>query len=223
MELIISLSIIAICYTVLLWQYRIAFKQGCSSTADVVLNGGCAAVLNHRHLVSGAVMLLAIVYLTAVNGNPFILKTSLDTSMWTGLFTLGITAGIFSVFSAVQVMRKNKLRGRNTESMQKYLAIRFLFIIGYELFFRGVLLQFCILLFEVWVAIVTNIVLYVVAHIFSSRQEFWGTIPFGALLCFTTLFSGSVWPAIFLHLLLALPYDILLLSASKFSTKTFIS
>ncbi len=223
MELIISLSIIAICYTVLLWQYRIAFKQGCSSTADVVLNGGCAAVLNHRHLVTGAVMLLAIVYLTAVNGNPFILKTSLDTSMWTGLFTLGITAGIFSVFSAVQVMRKNKLRGRNKESMQQYLAIRFLFIIGYELFFRGVLLQFCILLFEVWVAIVTNIVLYAVAHIFSSRQEFWGTIPFGALLCFTTLFSGSVWPAIFLHLLLALPYDILLLSASKFSTKTFIS
>ncbi|MFN2440458.1 MAG: CPBP family intramembrane glutamic endopeptidase, partial [Chitinophagaceae bacterium] len=101
------------------------------------------------------------------------------------------------------------------------LLIRIPFLIIYEIYFRGVLLVICIHSFGVNAATLINVILYAVAHVYSSRKELIGTVPFGLVLCLATTIAQSVWPAIIMHLLLALPYEILLLSKKKLNTKTF--
>jgi len=101
------------------------------------------------------------------------------------------------------------------------VSIRIPFLIIYEIYFRGVLLIICINHFGVNTAIAINVILYAVAHVYSSRKELIGTVPFGLVLCLATTITQSVWPAILMHLLLALPYEIFLLSKKQLTTKTF--
>ena len=79
-----------------------------------------------------------------------------------------------------------------------------LYLLGYEILFRGVLLFTLKDSLGIWIAIAINTALYSAAHIAKGMSETIAAIPFGVLLCILTLHSGSIWIAFFLHLVNAL-------------------
>jgi membrane protease YdiL (CAAX protease family) len=78
------------------------------------------------------------------------------------------------------------------------------YLLGYETLFRGVLLFPVAEALGVWVAIAINIALYSATHIPHGKAETIAAVPFGLVLCFLTLYSGTIWIAFLVHLVNAL-------------------
>jgi membrane protease YdiL (CAAX protease family) len=78
------------------------------------------------------------------------------------------------------------------------------YLFGYEVFFRGFILQNSLASLTPVAAILVNISLYAGSHFPKGRKEVLLSIPFGILLCLITLKSGSIWCAFFIHTALAL-------------------
>jgi hypothetical protein len=113
----------------------------------------------------------------------------------------------------------NLLAGGRPENLRMYPQIRnavwtkttlmqsavgwFLYLLGYEILFRGLLLHGCLPL-GVWPAIAINTCIYSVSHIPKGAGETFGAIPFGTVLCWMTLETGSITTAVVAHLALAL-------------------
>ncbi len=74
-----------------------------------------------------------------------------------------------------------------------------IYLAGYEFLFRGLLLFGCYEAFGLWPAVVINLALYAALHLPKGLKEATAAIPFGALLCYLTLESGSIWPAVWVH------------------------
>ena len=88
----------------------------------------------------------------------------------------------------------------NTISTMSYLF-------AYELIFRGLLLFTCVELLGVWPAIAVNIALYSAVHLPKGAAETIGALPFGLLICYITLSTGTIWVAVVVHWVLALTND----------------
>lgn len=95
-----------------------------------------------------------------------------------------------------------------------FIIVRTLFLIMYEFFFRGLMLFVMAEDFGVATAVIVNITLYVLVHWFD-KQERYGSILMGAILCAVSLYYHSVWPAIIIHLALALTNEITILINNK--------
>jgi membrane protease YdiL (CAAX protease family) len=104
----------------------------------------------------------------------------------------------------------------------KYSVVRFVFLCGYEMFFRGYLLMDCLQYFGVTIAILINIALYVLIHFFSGKKEMIGSVPFGLVLCGLAILFKAVWPAIILHLALSFTYEISSLNKIKKTLKPVV-
>lgn len=89
-----------------------------------------------------------------------------------------------------------------------YFITRAIFLFSYELWFRGGLLFETTSSIGMPLAIVANIFLYVLLHIFNSRKEIVACIPFGVVACLLCLLFNAVWPAIILHIGFSLVYEI---------------
>jgi membrane protease YdiL (CAAX protease family) len=74
-----------------------------------------------------------------------------------------------------------------------------LYLSGYEYLFRGILLLGCYHAFGFWPAITINLALYSALHLPKGMKEAIAAIPFGAFICFLTIESQSILPAIYLH------------------------
>jgi len=79
-----------------------------------------------------------------------------------------------------------------------------LYLLGYEMLFRGFLLFSFYYAFGMPIAIAVNVVLYALAHIPKGLREVAGSVPFGVILCLITLGTGSFLAAFVLHTLMAL-------------------
>jgi membrane protease YdiL (CAAX protease family) len=73
------------------------------------------------------------------------------------------------------------------------------YMLGYEFLFRGVLLLSTFHAWGLWPAVVINLALYSALHLPKGLKEATATIPFGALVCYLTIESQSILPAIVLH------------------------
>ena len=89
-----------------------------------------------------------------------------------------------------------------------YFFVRILFLCAYELFFRGFLLFDSIKWFGIFPAIILSTSLTIFIHVFTNKKEMWGCIPFGIILCSCCIALNAVWPAIVLHVILSLAYEI---------------
>ena len=83
----------------------------------------------------------------------------------------------------------------------------FLYLFSYEFLFRGFLLFGSVYVFGVWPGILLNTALYSLAHIPKGAKEAVLAIPFGIFICYITLRTGTIWAAVFIHLILALSND----------------
>ena len=80
-----------------------------------------------------------------------------------------------------------------------YFLIRFTFLLGYEFFFRGVLLFKFLEFTTLPLAILYATILYVIIHSFDSKKEILGAIPFGVILCLFAFYTNSIWYAFLIH------------------------
>ena len=78
------------------------------------------------------------------------------------------------------------------------------YLLGYELMFRGFLLYGCIETMGVWPAIAINASIYSFAHFFKGIGETIGAIPFGIIICVITLYTGNFMTAFIVHCFLAI-------------------
>lgn len=81
------------------------------------------------------------------------------------------------------------------------------YLFAYELLFRGLLLFTCVEVLGVWPAIAVNIALYSAVHLPKGAAETIGALPFGLLICYITLSTGTIWVAVVVHWVLSLTND----------------
>jgi len=84
-----------------------------------------------------------------------------------------------------------------------------IYLVGYELFFRGVLLFGLAARLDAWLAIAITAAIYVFAHLPKPGRETAGTVPMGIVFAGVTLWSGSIWAALVGHVLIANTSDLL--------------
>lgn len=74
-----------------------------------------------------------------------------------------------------------------------------IYLIGYEFLFRGIFLNTSIMAFGLWPAVIINLAIYSSLHLYKGLDEAIAAIPFGAFICYLTIESNSVIPAILVH------------------------
>ena len=117
----------------------------------------------------------------------------------------GIITGLKKIFSD-----DNSSRFLSSHLPLSYVFIRALFLIVYEFFFRGVVLFVMAEDFGFAAAVIINLILYVLMH-WYNKEERYGSVLMGIVLCAVSIYYHSVWPAITIHLSLALSHEITLL------------
>lgn len=123
-----------------------------------------------------------------------------------GLLALLVTTiGIYTAKSNTQVELTNSHLAGN---LVFYFPLRALHVAAYEIFFRGSFLPALLAFFSPAVSIVINTFFYALMHASSGKKELAGAVPLGIVLCYLTIVTQSVWPAVILHIFLALSFEI---------------
>lgn len=81
------------------------------------------------------------------------------------------------------------------------------YLLAYEFMFRGILLIVCYDAFGFWPAVAINLSFYSATHIPKGLAETVAAFPYGLILCFITISTGSVAVSFLTHLILALSND----------------
>ena len=182
--------------------------QNSRNLEDVLSGKGSMNMLIARHLVNAIVLGIAVAcsaILLAHNGIGFLPGNDIT---WLAVGGLATLAAFLSGFFAAKGKQLLSVAISNYSLINTYFFVRGLFLIAYEFFFRGVLLQALLGIVSMEWAIAINTILYAIAHAFSNKKELIGSIPFGLLLCIVTIKLQSVWPAIIIHLALSFSYEI---------------
>ncbi|MDO9256386.1 MAG: CPBP family intramembrane metalloprotease [Bacteroidales bacterium] len=77
------------------------------------------------------------------------------------------------------------------------------YLLSYEFLFRGFLFFASVRLLGLWPATAINIAVYALVHVPKGIRETVGAIPLGILLCYLTFRTGSIWIAVFTHIVMA--------------------
>jgi membrane protease YdiL (CAAX protease family) len=156
-------------------------------------------------VIPGLIMLLV---LGKGPGSYGVGSQNLLTSLyWTlGLGAIVLVVNYFNTRSGKKLDEYPMIREKNWSRRLIFLNAFswFAYLLGYEFMFRGILLFGLLPLVGVWPAIAINAALYAYAHIPKNLQESIGAIPFGVILCLITLDTGTLWVALFVHVIRAL-------------------
>lgn len=178
-----------------------------------VLSGKGKPDILLRRLVAGIFFLgisTAIILVKRdLDNNIFIPSLNKDASLWMIIAAIAIVTGTFSAFKKLSTPSENTYC-LSPRSLLSFLSIRILFLLVYEFFFRGALFFMMVEDFGVIVSIIANVILYVLVHWFN-KEERYGLVLMGGILCSVTLYYNSVWPAVIIHLSLALSNEITLM------------
>jgi len=122
--------------------------------------------------------------------------------------TLFLSAYLSRVSVKKQLSKIERASCYNLSNASVYFMIRFVFLLCYEFFFRGILFFKFLEYNSLFVAIFYSTILYVLIHIFDSRKEIIGAIPFGIVLCLFAYYTNSVWYVFLIHIALSAVYEI---------------
>lgn len=183
-----------------------------NSEHKLFLNGeACKKIteLNKLHLSGIIIFLVPIFFLDTDSLLLLHLKKDLILVKSIVLLLLGVSAG----FVASHQVIKAKLTFVSTternsrKSLETYLIIRIVFIVVYELFFRGILLAVCLHYTSLVTALGINALFYTMAHAYAEKKEIIACPFFATVLCLLTLWYNTFIPAAFIHVVLCFTYD----------------
>ncbi|HUW93883.1 MAG TPA: CPBP family intramembrane glutamic endopeptidase [Bacteroidales bacterium] len=124
----------------------------------------------------------------------------------TGLAALAVFSASFTARKAPNYENFPQIRAKvwTRRTVAWHIIGWALYLAGYEILFRGVLLMPLADHLGIWPAIAINIALYSAAHIPQGPRDAFGAIPVGLIFCLVTLASGTVYIAFLIHLAMAL-------------------
>jgi membrane protease YdiL (CAAX protease family) len=118
------------------------------------------------------------------------------------------------------VIVMNFFAARRTKSMNMYPQIRVkdwdprlmlmygagwsIYLLGYEIMYRGVFLFPLIDTIGLWPALALNTAHYSATHIKKGVDETWASIPGGLFFAWVTIETGTIWASVGIHIFLAL-------------------
>jgi len=140
-------------------------------------------------------------------GLKIIPETSGFTILWIFILTvLVVPIAYFSAKNPKNLVNYPQIRAKKwtKKTVIVNAAGWTLYLVGYEILFRGVLLIPLKDHLGVWTAIAVNIAMYAATHIPKGLNETIGAVPLGLVLCILTLYSGTLWIAIVVHVMMAL-------------------
>jgi membrane protease YdiL (CAAX protease family) len=82
-----------------------------------------------------------------------------------------------------------------------------LYLTGYEVMFRGLLLFSVYHEFGINTAISLNVLLYALVHLPKGKRETIGSVPLGFILCVLAIHTGSFLVPLLFHIIMALSND----------------
>ena len=195
---------------------KAGYKKSNGHLKDILSGKGEAGIL-----LTG---LLSGIFLLGFGTLLISIKRNIDVEIFTlicndysiSVWIIIIVAGIIGFLSA---SKKIYPSSNSSHSLPFYLPLSFvfvrtLFLIVYESFFRGAMLFVMIEDVGIVTAVIINLILYAFVHWFD-RKERYGSLLMGLILCIVTIYYHSVWPAIIIHLSLALSHEITLLINNK--------
>jgi membrane protease YdiL (CAAX protease family) len=162
---------------------------------------------------------------------PLLILTLTGTQ---SIVDFGVTApvketGTWTVILSVVIIIINYINSRTPENLALYPQIReeiwslqlltlstaswIVYLLSYEFLFRGFLLFSTLSLLGFWPAIILNTAIYSLVHLPKGIKETIGAIPFGILLCYLTVRTGSIWIAVATHIVMAVSNEWLSLRA----------
>ncbi|MFM8595864.1 MAG: lysostaphin resistance A-like protein [Flavobacteriales bacterium] len=120
----------------------------------------------------------------------------------TGLLLIVIPLAAFSAKKEKNLINYPQIRAKiwTKKTYRLNLLGWAVYLIGYELLFRGLLLFPLVEAYGIWLAIAVNVALYSATHIPKGLDETIGAIPLGFVLCLLTLMAGNIWIAIIVHI-----------------------
>lgn len=83
-----------------------------------------------------------------------------------------------------------------------------IYLLGYELLFRGILLFPLVEKIGLWPAIAINLVLYSGTHLTKGLKETVGSIPLCIIFCLVSVQVGNFWVAASVHIIMALTNEL---------------
>lgn len=156
-------------------------------------------------------LVVCLIFLPQYPFSFYTLTFRSDTALYSILWIAGISALVIPLASISARKPKNLVNYPQIRAKvwtNKIVIINIvgwsLYLFGYEMLFRGVLLMPLAHQIGVWPAIAINIALYSATHIPKGLDETIGAIPLGLVLCLLTLATGTIWIAFFVHLSMAL-------------------
>ncbi|SRR5258705_1246046 len=213
---ITTYALMLLYYSLFFIAVTISYKKG-SGQLKNVLSGKGEPIRLFSRLISGVFILgIGTVTLFAKSNVDIEIFTPVwndyHTSVWV-LIAAAIAIGSFSAF------KKLSPADNSGPFLPFYLPLSFvfirtLFLIVYESFFRGIVLFIMMEDLGAIAAIIINLILYALVHWFDKKERY-GSLLMGIILCSVSIYYHSVWPAIIIHLSLALSHEITLLINNK--------
>lgn len=203
---------------------KTSFKKSSGQLKDILSGKGTPDILFTK-MISG-IFLLGFGTVTLFEKRNVDLEiftatwNDYNTSVWI-IIALTIIIGTLSAFKKIYPSNNS------SHSLPFYLPLSFvcvrtLFLIVYESFFRGVVLFVMIEDFGLVPAVIVNLILYALLHWFDKKERY-GSLLMGVILCSVSIYYHSIWPAIIIHLSLALSHEITLLINNKSLIKKSLS
>jgi len=161
-------------------------------------------------LVLGVIPLILVTFFTDLSissiGLKFPIENIQEHLLW--ILLLGATAILIN-----WQRRKNKQHLSNypqirTHTWNKPLILKNIiswvfYLIGYEILFRGILLFPLVVIVGPIPAIAINVAFYSLAHFPKGFTESVGSILLGTIFCVLALSTGTIYIALFVHVILA--------------------
>lgn len=213
---IITYGTILFYYSLFFLAIVIGHKSGSGQLKDVLSGKGEPDTLMVR--------LLAGIFFLGIGGSVLFAKRNIDSRIidlslndydllvWI-LMAIAIIVGTLTAFKK-STSTDNFNHSLPSSLPLTFLLLRTLFLIVYEFFFRCAVLFIMIEDFGVVAAVIVNLVLYVAVHWFGKKERY-GSVLMGIILCSVSIFYNSIWPAIIIHLSLALSHEVTLLINNK--------
>jgi membrane protease YdiL (CAAX protease family) len=203
--LILNIVLAVASYFYLIHQFQLAAKKHSGSITEVFQSGDGIEKLINKYWNILLALLCCMLFLG--------LKTGLEAAASADSISIPISICVLafsvSMFSKIpDIHTRYRIPGNLS---RLYIFIRGSYLVVYELFFRGLLLQVSLDLLQPGMAVVLNVVLYAIAHMYSPKSEFLACIPLGFLFCWLRLEYDTLLFPILLHLCMALPFEIRIL------------
>jgi hypothetical protein len=159
-------------------------------------------------LSMGLIPLLILLLIEPQRGLAYYgLNFRTDTLLFNLLVTIGLLLIVVPLAAYSAKKEKNlhnypQIRAKvwTTKTYRLNLLGWAVYLIGYELLFRGILLFPLVEAYGIWLAIAVNVALYSSTHIPKGLDETIGAAPLGFVLCLLTLMAGNIWIAVFVHI-----------------------